>query len=237
MTMALHSLLFAQDQEVVSLVIEVLKSLDIEVTHCPMAAEAIQKLAAQKFDAIVVDNSDARGAVTVLSAAKSLPSCEQSIGVVLATSRNSIGLADGARSHMVLYRPLSADRLRNGIRSALKLRSDGEEARESQRTRINIPASLRGAGQDETLAFINNLSVGGAALQIVQSIPASCIQSVEFSLPGIDQNLSSSVELVWRNVQGQVGVRFVGMSARFTETLEKWLANRNVSQKASTASA
>ncbi len=237
MTMALHSLLFAQDQEVVSLVIEVLKGLDIEVTHCPMVAEAIQKLAAQKFDAIVVDNSDAGGAVTVLSAAKSLPSCEQSIGVVLATSRNSIGLADGARSHMVLYRPLSADRLRNGIRSALKLRSDGEEARESQRTGINIPASLRGAGQDETLAFINNLSVGGAALQIVQSIPASCIQSVEFLLPGIDQNLSSSVELVWRNVQGQVGVRFVGMSAGFTDTLEKWLANRNASQKASKASA
>ena len=237
MTMALHSLLFAQDQEVVSLVIEVLKGLDIEVTHCPVAAEAIQKLTAQKFDAIVVDNSDARGAVTVLSAAKSLLSCEQSIGVVLATSRNSIGLADGARSHMVLYRPLSADRLRNGIRSALKLRSHGEEARETQRTRINIPASLRGAGQDETLAFINNLSAGGAALQIVQSIPASCIQSVEFLLPGIDQNLSSSVELVWRNVQGQVGVRFVGMSASFTETLEKWLANRNVSQKASKASA
>ncbi len=237
MTMALHSLLFAQDQKVVSLVIEVLKGLDIEVTHCPVAAEAIQKLTAQKFDAIVVDNSDARGAVTVLSAAKSLPSCEQSIGVVLATSRNSIGLADGARSHMVLYRPLSADRLRNGIRSALKLRSHGEEARETQRTRINIPASLRGAGQDETLAFINNLSAGGAALQIVQSIPASCIQSVEFLLPGIDQNLSSSVELVWRNVQGQVGVRFVGMSASFTETLEKWLANRNVSQKASKASA
>lgn len=235
--MALHSLLFAQDQKVVSLVIEVLKGLDIEVTHCPVAAEAIQKLTAQKFDAIVVDNSDARGAVTVLSAAKSLLSCEQSIGVVLATSRNSIGLADGARSHMVLYRPLSADRLRNGIRSALKLRSHGEEARETQRTRINIPASLRGAGQDETLAFINNLSAGGAALQIVQSIPASCIQSVEFLLPGIDQNLSSSVELVWRNVQGQVGVRFVGMSASFTETLEKWLANRNVSQKASKASA
>jgi len=237
MTMALHSLLFAQDPVVVSLVIEVLKGLDIEVTHCPMAAEAIQKLAAQKFDAIVVDNSDARGAVTVLSAAKSLPSCENSIGVVLATSRNSIGLADGARSHMVLYRPLSADRLRNGIRSALKLRSHDEEARESQRTRINIPASLKGAGSDETLGFIVNLSVGGAALQVVQSLPSSCIQRVEFLFPGIDENLSAAVELVWRNVEGQVGVRFVGMSAAFTETLEKWLENPKLAQKASKASA
>ncbi len=129
--MALHALLFSRDQEIIDLAGEVLKTLDIEVAQSSTAQDAVQKLTSTTFDAIIVDNADARGAVAVLSAAKSLPSCEQSIGIVLAISPSSIALADGARSHMVLYRPLSADRLRTGVKSALGLRNEGEDARES----------------------------------------------------------------------------------------------------------
>jgi hypothetical protein len=184
-----------------------------------------------------VDNADARGAVEVLSAAKSLSSCEQSIGIVLAISPSSIAFADGARSHMVLYRPLSADRLRTGVRSALGLRSDGEEARESPRASIRIPATLRGAGLDVTLAFITNLSAGGAALYVGQSIPSASIQTIEFSLPGEQDNLSSAVELIWRDVQGRMGIRFASMSAAFAESLEKWSAAHSEVQRAAEAGA
>jgi hypothetical protein len=222
--MALRSLLFSRDQEIIALAGEVLKTLDIEVSQCCVAQEAVQRLTRAKFDAIIVDNADAPGAVAVLSAAKSLPSCQESIGIVLAVSPSSIGLAEGARSHMVLYRPLSAERLRNGIKSALGLRNEGEEARESQRAPINIPATLRGAGLDETLAFITNLSVGGAALQVGTSLSSSSIRTIEFSLPDTKDNLTTSVELVWRDVQGRLGLRFASPSAGFNESLEKWLA-------------
>ena len=197
----------------------------------------MERITATKFDAIIVDNTDARGAVEILGAAMSLPSCEQSIGVVLASSRSSIGLAAGARSHMVLYRPLSVDRLRNGVKSALKLRSHGEDTRQSKRTAINIPATLRGAGQDETLAFIINLSAGGAALQVGQSMPSSCIQAIEFVLPNSNENLTSAVDLVWRDVEGRVGVRFAGATKEFSEILEKWLAARPTAQSAAKAGA
>lgn len=235
--MALHSLLFSRDPEIVTLVGEVLKELDIKVWHCSAAQEAVDRLAGEKFDAIIVDNSDAPGAVEVLWAAKSLPSCGESIGVVLAASRTSIGLADGARSHMVLYRPLSADRLHTGIKSALNLRNNDEDARESGRAHSNIPATLRGAGQDETLAFIINLSSGGAALQVGQSIPSSSIRAIEFILPNTKENLRSSVELVWRDINGRVGVRFAAAPAGFTENLEKWLADQAASSRAAKAGA
>jgi PilZ domain len=235
--MALQSLLFSRDPEIISLAGEVLKSLDIEVSQCTAAPEAVRKLTATKFDTIIVDNADVHGAISVLSAAKSLATCDQSVGIVLAVSTTSLGLAEGARCHMVVYRPLSADRLRNGIKSALGLRGDGEDARESRRTSINIPATLRGAGLDEMLVFITNLSAGGAALQVGPSIPSSSIHSIEFSLPGKDDNLGASVELVWRDVQGRVGVRFVGMSAAFSASLEKWLAEQSASQLSSKASA
>src|SRR5579862_5377131 len=222
--MALHSLLFSRDPEIVALAGEVLKSLDIEVVRTSVAQDAVQRLTNNKFAAIIVDNADARGAVAVLSAAKSLPSCEQSIGIVLAISASSIGLADGARSHMVLYRPLSAERLRTGVKSALGLRSEGEDARETPRAAIRIPATLRGAGLDQTLAFITNLSAGGAALYVGQDIPSSSIQTIEFSLPGEKENLATGVELVWRDVEGRMGIRFANATAAFTECLEKWSA-------------
>ena len=151
--MALHALLFSRDQAIIDLAGEVLKTLDIEVAQSTTAQDAVQRLTSTTFDAIIVDNADARGAVAVLSAAKSLPSCEQSIGIVLAVSPSSIGLADGARSHMVLYRPLSADRLRTGVKSALGLRNAGEDARESPRASIRIPATLRGAGAGSDSGF------------------------------------------------------------------------------------
>ena len=233
--MALHALLFSRDQQVIDLVSDVLKTLDIEVSQFSAGQEAVQRLKTTRYDAIIVDNADASGAVMVLSAAKTLPSCQESIGIVLAVSRNSIGLAQGARSHMVLYRPLSAGRLLNGIKSALGLRSEGEDARESQRAAINIPATLRGAGLDETLIFITNLSKGGAALKVGQTVSSSSIQSIEFALPDTKENLSASVELVWRDVEGRMGIRFASTSPAFSETLEKWLAAQPQQQRAAQA--
>ncbi len=235
--MALHALLFSRDQGIIELAGEVLKTLDIELSQSNMADEAVQRLTSTKFDALIVDNADARGAVAILAAAKSLPSCEQSIGIVLAISSSSIGLADGAHSHMVLYRPLSADRLRTGVKSALGLRNESEEARESPRASIRIAATLRGAGLDETLAFITNLSAGGAALYVGQSIPSASIQTLEFSLPGEKDNLTTAVELIWRDVQGRMGIRFASMSAAFSESLEKWSAAQPEAQRASKAGA
>ena len=233
----LRSFLFSRDQELINLIGEALKTLSIDVSQCGDAQEAVQQLTAEKFDAIIVDNADASGAVAVLSAAKSLPSCEQSIGIVLATSLSSIGLAEGARSHMVIYRPLSLGRLVNGIKSALGLRNLGHDERESERASSNIPATLRCVGMEGTLAFITNISAGGVALSVGQFIPPSCIQTIEFSLPGTNENLSASVELVWRNVHGRMGVRFAGVSPAFTEGLQKWLVAHPDSQRTAKAGA
>jgi PilZ domain len=236
-TTHLRSLLFSRDQELITLVGEVLKTLNIDVSQCSVAQEAVQSLTSTKFDAIIVDNADAPGAVAVLSAAKSLHSCDRSIGIVLAVSPTSIGLAEGARSHMVVYRPLSANRLLNGIKSALGLRNECEDAREFQRASVNIPTTVRGAGPEETLAFITNVGAGGVALNIGRSVPSSFVQTIEFCLPGTNENLKTPVELVWRDVEGRMGLRFTSTSTSFSEALQKWLTSPPAPQRASKAGA
>ena len=99
--MALHSLLFSRDQAIIDLAGEVLKASEFEVSQCADATEAIQRLTDTKFDLIIVDNANAASAIGQY-AAKSLPSCEQSVGIVLAVSTASLGLAEGARCHMVV---------------------------------------------------------------------------------------------------------------------------------------
>ena len=111
----------------------------------------------------------------------------------------------------------------------------GEDARESPRASIRIPATLRGAGLDQTLAFITNLSAGGAALYVGQDIPSASIQTIEFSLPGEKDNLTAAVELIWRDVQGRMGIRFANMSAGMTESLEKWTAAQPEAQRSAKA--
>jgi hypothetical protein len=93
--MALRSLLFSRDLEMISLAGEVLKTLDLEVSQCREAQEAVRRLTETKFDAIVVV-TPTRGGVGVLSAARSMPSCEASVGIALAVSASSLGLAEGA---------------------------------------------------------------------------------------------------------------------------------------------
>jgi hypothetical protein len=43
-------------------------------------------------------------------------------------------------------------------------------------------------------------------------------------LPGLKDNFAASIELVWRDVQGSMGIRFVDMAPACRESLAKWLA-------------
>ena len=67
-------------------------------------------------------------------------------------------------------------------------------------------------------------------------MPSSSIHTIKFSLPNGTDDLTATVELVWRDVQGRMGVRFSNTSPTFDEILEKWLAAQPSAQ-ASRASA
>lgn len=56
-----------------------------------------------------------------------------------------------------------------------------------------------------------------------QLISPFCIQRIEFSLPDANENLSASVELVWRDVQRRMGVRFAGKPPEANKTLQAWV--------------
>ena len=71
-------------------------------TPCARASGATSRCRCRGCPWVIVDNADAPGAIVLLSAAKTLPGWEASIGIVLAVSPNSIGCGRRAQSYGAL---------------------------------------------------------------------------------------------------------------------------------------
>src|ERR1700758_4862658 len=144
--MPFYSLLLCKDQLTVQIIGGVCKELGVELEHCPTPDGAVAKLSIGRFDVILLDDSDPNGAALVLDRAKSFPSCKKSLGVVLASSRTSLRVAFGTGTHLVIYKPITPDRVRSGLRAVRALAARRHPR--AHRVRLDIPATLHSKGKN-----------------------------------------------------------------------------------------
>ena len=225
--MPLRSLLLCKQPETAQLVDRVFKELSIEVEPCTNPQEALGKLTNQRFEAVVVDDEDTAAAVLVLDGVKSLPSCKRCLGIVLAGPQTSLGVAFGSGTNLVIYKPISADRLRNGLR-ALRVLMGRRPFRQFPRLQVKIPARLNAGPNIEITALIVELGEGGAALRLRESVPAIGALGLEFVLSNKTNVITTSAEVVWRDVRGGLGVRFLNMPSTCSKLLNEWVAAQTI---------
>ena len=72
-------------------------------------------------------------------------------------------------------------------------------------------------------AKILDISGGGAALSIQRSLPAVKSLKLSFVLPGGKSPITTAAELVWKDVQGRLGIQFVNISPTSTLMISKWM--------------
>lgn len=113
--MAFRSLLLCEDEATARLVGRVFRNLGVDMEHFTGGDIAVEKIKQGSFDAVVVDDADPTGAALVLEAARSLTSSKKCLGIVLAHSRTSLGVAFGAGTHLVIYKPIAVERVRSGL--------------------------------------------------------------------------------------------------------------------------
>jgi len=91
------------------------------------------------------------------------------------------------------------------------------------RAKVNIPVSLRNAAGKELQAQAVNLSVGGMGLDAVGD-PAgfSGVLDVSFLLPDTEFVMQVKGRLVWADVGGRAGLRFVVVEPALYEKLQHW---------------
>lgn len=233
--MPLNSLLLCQETVSVHLLTRAFKEFGIGVeSHCD-APTAIQRLKNQRFEAVVVDVRDHAAAMLVLGGMKTLPSCKNSLRVVLADRETALLTAFSTGTHLVIYKPISPDRLRNSIAALCNLIGRRYQ-REFERVQVTVPALLR-VRDTHLPASILDISAGGLALSARQAIPNAHSVGLQFMLPGRTSKISITAEVVWNDVHGRIGAQFVDMEPAVRKVICEWIATQLSSKRLQRAAA
>lgn len=227
--MRFRAILVSEDATAVQLMTRVLRDLRVEVEHCPDVADALCQLSRGQVDAIITDTDHPEDSKLLLETAKSLPSCKRALGIVL--SRSRVGQNPPAGAHIVLYKPISVERVVHGLRAIRNLMAR-ERRTGSKRLPVEIPASVKSDRMGTTEVLIVDLSEGGAAIQAEQPVPPAGLLTIECLLPDTSAVMSATAEVVWQDAKKQFGVRFLDVPAGSRTTLNNWLrGNAHLSRK------
>jgi c-di-GMP-binding flagellar brake protein YcgR len=78
-------------------------------------------------------------------------------------------------------------------------------------------------GEKELQATSTDISEGGIALMLRQSLPKNAMPRLQFTLPDTRLTLDVETELAWADLKGRVGLRFLNVPQSSVELLEGWL--------------
>jgi FixJ family two-component response regulator len=219
-----RSLLLSQDEQSVAVLRRLLRDLDIQVEHYTDPHGAIADLVRATFDCIIVDTDNAEGAALVLQTVRSLKVNKVRLVIALATAQTAGHLGFGAGAHLLIYKPVSVDRMGLAIRAVRNLIAR-ERRRSKVRVPLNVAATLSRDGRTVAVLVVD-LSEGGAAIRCNEPIPSSGIFTLQCRLPDTTQAFLAPAEVVWQADTGQSGIRFLNLSADSRRVLTNWLKTR-----------
>jgi ActR/RegA family two-component response regulator len=218
----LRSLLVSRDDKTVHTVGRVFKDLEVEFEHCSEPGVALEILSQHRYDAVVLDDQidDAAG---LLEKVLQLNTCNKAVRIILAEPVAAMHAIFKTGTQVILYKPLSPDRVRHGLRAVRNLMAR-ERRRGSGRVATTIPARVRHRKGSALPVSISDLSDSGAAIQCPSGeLPYAGSLQLDFALPNDSDRIQVTAELVWQNNQGGGGIRFLDMASQARKKLGRWL--------------
>jgi PAS domain S-box-containing protein len=98
-----------------------------------------------------------------------------------------------------------------------------QEQQKFFRAKVNLPVTLRNASGKETQAQAINLSTGGMGLDSVSDpVGFAGVLDVSFLLPESETVMHAKGRLVWADVGGRAGLRFVVIEPELFQHLQHW---------------
>src|SRR6202522_164987 len=217
--MNLKSLLLSSDDKTVRVLRRVLSDLEIDIEHCSVADDALRRITRQRFEAIIVDGSNAVEAGSILRAARAAVVNKRALAIMLVES--PVGLKAGFEmgAHFVLHKPLAVERAKASFRAVRALMK--RERRLQLRIAVQIPVECSGAGRYSAKTI--DLSEGGMALQFSGRVAKENLLRFSLELPGTKTKLEISGEVAWEGNGSQAGVRFKNLTEEQRCLIRKWL--------------
>lgn len=221
--MSLISLLVCADDHAIDVLSRILGDLSIKVETSGNAASALGRLAAQSFDAVLIDCKDERAGVDLISKVRYTPPNRSALVIALVDGQNHVRDLFARGANFVLYKPVSSERAAASLRAAKTLMR--RERRQKPRAAVHAQAAMAYAGVEDIPATLLDLSENGIAIQCDRKLPPSCKVYFQFSLPGYVSTVRLSGEIMWQDSTGRVGLRFVDVPQTSRRVLSQWLQN------------
>ena len=217
--MTLQALLVSTDDSAADVLGRILPTLGITVDRSSDPETTTTRIQQQKFDALIVDFDDPKGADDVLQLVRKLGSGTLTVALVGDAGKVLDILSGGA--HFVLHKPLSDESAKAGLRPAAALLS--RERRRAFRVPVQAPVAITLPDSRKVDGILLDLSETGMdVLTSEAQIPGSLL-AFHFLLPDGALEIEAHGQVAWANPNGQTGVHFLDIPAAITEQLTAWL--------------
>jgi CheY-like chemotaxis protein/c-di-GMP-binding flagellar brake protein YcgR len=217
--MNLQALLVSSDDSAADVLGRVLSSFGIATDRSSDPETTLARIQQQKFDALIVDFEDQKVAEDVLLQAKKLGTAPLTVALVADVGKVRQILSGGA--HFVLYKPISEEAARAGLRAAAALLT--RERRRAFRVPVQAPVEITLPDSRKLDGILLDLSETGMdALTAEAQIPGSLL-AFRFQLPDGALEVEAHGQVAWANPNGQTGVHFIDVPETIKEKLKAWL--------------
>jgi len=217
--MNLQALLVSADDSAADVLGRVLPALGLSLDRSSDPETAMARIQQQRFDAIIADFDDPQGAREALQRARDLGLRSLSIALVADPTKVRDILSDGA--HFVLYKPVSEEGAKAGLRAAAALLS--RERRRAFRVPVQAPVAIALHDQRKVEGILLDLSETGMDVLTAEPQVAGALLGFQFQLPDGALQVEAHGQVAWANPNGQTGVRFLDVAPEVSSSLGKWL--------------
>jgi c-di-GMP-binding flagellar brake protein YcgR len=128
-------------------------------------------------------------------------------------------LSGGA--HFVLYKPISEDAAKAGLRAAAALLS--RERRRAVRIPVQAPVEITLPDTRKTDGILLDLSETGMEVLTAESQVSGSLLAFRFQLPDTTAEIEAHGQVAWANSNGQTGVHFLDIAESAKAELKTWL--------------
>ena len=217
--MNLQALLVSSDDVAADVLGRVLSSFDIAMDRSSDPETTLARIQQQKFDALIVDFEEQETANLVLLEAKKLGTNPLSIALVADSGKVRAILTGGA--HFVLYKPVSEDAAKAGLRPAAALLS--RERRRAVRIPVQAPVEITLPDNRKVDGILLDLSETGMDVLTAEPQAQGALLAFHFQLPDGAVEVEAHGQVAWANPNGQTGVHFLDVPESVLANLKVWL--------------
>jgi DNA-binding response OmpR family regulator len=230
--MTLLALLISADDSASQVLGRVLPACGIAVERFSDLATAIDRQRQQRFDALIVDFEDPKAAAEILEEGRRLNSGTAPITVALVAERNGASAVLNAGAHFVLYKPLSEEKAKVGLRAVTAMLS--RERRRAYRVPVQAPVELTLPDTRKVEGILLDLSETGMDVLTAEPQAPASLLHFRFLLPDGSLEIHAHGQVAWSKPNGQTGVHFLDLDQMLRAQLQIWVEAAAAANRAGT---